>query len=110
MGGIYCLPISAEEPDPASQPDPANDAWSPLVLTQDNLEVDELADHPNEVLQTLEMVALFQQDLEAQRTVLGHGNTTGHNANDGALTGNNVGADLGTQATGAPSTAMPPPI
>jgi hypothetical protein len=26
---------------------------------------------------------------------------TGHNANNGALPGNNVGADLGTQATGA---------
>ena len=109
MGGIYCLPISAEEPDPASQPDPANDAWSLLVLSQDNLEVDKLADHPNEVLTTLEMVALFQQDLEAQETVLGHGNTTGHNANDGALTGNNVGADLGTQATGAPEHGNAPP-
>ncbi len=34
---------------------------------------------------------------------MGHGNTAGHNANDGALTGDNVGADLGTQATGGAS-------
>ena len=54
MGGIYCLPISVEQPTLVLQPDPANDAWSPLVLTQDNLEVDELADLPNEVLTTLE--------------------------------------------------------
>jgi len=90
MGGIYCLPISVEQPALASQPDPANDAWSPLVLTQDNLEEDELAAPPNEKLTTLELVALFQQDLEAQGTELGHGNMTGHNANDDALTGDNV--------------------
>jgi hypothetical protein len=110
MGGIYCLPISGGQPALASQPDPANDAWSPLVLTQDNLdEVDELADLPNEVLTTLEIVALFQQDLEAQGIELGHGIATGHNANDGALTGNNVGADLGTQATGASEYGNAPP-
>ncbi len=109
MGGIYCLPISGGQPALASQPDPANDAWSPLVLTQDNFEVDELADLPNEVLTTLEIVALFQQDLEAQGTKLGHGNTTGHNANDSALTGDNVGTDLGTQATGASEYGNTPP-
>ena len=111
MGGIYCLPISAEQPALASQPDLANDAWSPLVLTQENnSEVDDLADLPNEVLTTLEMVALFQPDHhEAQGTELGHGNTTGHNANDGALTGDNVSADLGTQATGASEYGDAPP-
>ena len=110
MGGIYCLPISAEQPVLASHPNPANDTWSPLVLTQENnLEVDELADLPNEVLTTLEIVALFQPDLEAPGTELGHGNTTGHNANDGALTSNNVGADLGTQATGASEYGNAPP-
>jgi hypothetical protein len=72
-------------------------------------EVDELADLPNEVLTTLEIVALFQQDLEAQGIELGHGIATGHNANDGALTGNNVGADLGTQATGASEYGNAPP-
>jgi hypothetical protein len=109
MGGIYCLPISVEQPALPLQPDPANDAWSPLVLTQDHLEEDELAAPPNKVLTTLELVALFQQDLEAQGTELGHGNTTGHNANDGALTGDNVGADLGTQATGASEYGNAPP-
>jgi hypothetical protein len=34
---------------------------------------------------------------------------TGHNANDGALTGYNVGANLGTQATGAPKYGNAPP-
>jgi hypothetical protein len=109
MGGIYCLSISAEQPTLASQPDPANNAWSPLVLTQDNLRKDELADHPNKVLTTLELVALFQQDLKAQRTVLGHGNTTSHNANDGALMGDNVGTNLGTQVIGASEYGNAPP-
>jgi hypothetical protein len=58
-GGIYCLPISTEHPALVSQPDPANNVWSPLVLTQDNLEEDELADLPNEVLTTLELVDLY---------------------------------------------------
>jgi hypothetical protein len=84
--------------------------WSPLVLTQDNLEGDDLANCPNKVLTTLELVALFQQDLEAQGTELGLGITTGHNANDGAHTGNNGGTDLGTQATGASKNGNAPPI
>ncbi len=110
MGGICCLPVFAEQPALASQPDPANDVWSPLVLTQDNLEGDDLANCPNKVLTTLELVALFQQDLEAQGTELGLGITTGHNANDGAHTGNNGGTDLGTQATGASKNSNAPPI
>ncbi len=110
MGGMYCLPISAEQTALTLQPDPANDAWSPLVLTQDNLEEDELAARPNEVLTTLELVALLQQDLEAQGTELGHGNTTGHNGNDGALMGDKVGADLGTQATGTSEYGNAPSI
>jgi hypothetical protein len=101
MGGIYCLHISAEHPALASQPDPANNAWSQLVLTQDNLEEDVLADLPNEVLTMLELVALYQQDLEAQGTKLGHGMMTGHNANDGTLPGDKVGTDLRTQVPGA---------
>jgi hypothetical protein len=109
MGGIYCLPVSAEQPALALQPDPANDVWSPLVLTQDNLEGGDLADHPNKVLTTLELVALFQQDLKAQGTELGLGNTTGHNANDGTHTGDNGGADLGPQATGASENGNAPP-
>jgi hypothetical protein len=83
--GWHLLPayLPAEQTALASQPDPANNAWSPLVLTHDNLEEDELAARPNELLTMLELVALFQQDLKAQGTELGHGNTTGHNANNG---------------------------
>ena len=109
MGGICCLPISTEHPALASQPDLANDAWSPLVLTQDNLEEDEIANIPNKVLSTLELVALYQQDLEALGTKLGHGITTGHIANNGALTGDNVGTNLGIQATGASENGNAPP-
>ena len=109
MGGIYCLPISTEHPALASQPDLVNDAWSPLVLIQDNLEEDELANIPNKVLSTLELVALYQQDLEALGTELGHGITTGHNANNGALTGDNVGTNLRIQVTGASESGNAPP-
>ena len=64
--------------------------------------MDELADLPNEVLTPWDVVTHFQLDSKEQGTKFGHGIMTGHNANDGALTGNNVGANLGTQATGAP--------
>ena len=102
-------PISAEQPALGSQPNPANDVWSPLVLTQDNLGVDELADLPNEVLTPWDVGAHFQLDSKAQGTELGHSIMTGHNANNGALTGDNVGADLGTQATVASKYGNPPP-
>ena len=54
-------------------------------------------------------MAHFQLDSEAQGTELGHGIRTSHNANDGTLTGNNVGANLGTQATGASEYGNAPP-
>jgi len=73
------------------------------------LEEDELANIPNKVLSTLELVALYQQDLEALGTELGHSITTGHNANNGALTGDNVGTNLGTQVTGASENGNAPP-
>jgi hypothetical protein len=110
MGGIYCLPVSAEQPALASQPDLANDMWSPLVLTQDNLEGDDLADRPNKVLTTLEAVAFFQQDLEAQGTELGLGIMTGQNANDGAHKATTGAPTSELRRLAPPRTAMPPPI
>ena len=65
------------------------------------MEEDVLADLPNEELTMLVLVALYQQDLEAQGTKSGHGMMTGHNANNGALPGDKVGTDLRTQAPGA---------
>jgi hypothetical protein len=85
MGGLFCLPISAELPALGTGLDPLALPWSPLILTQD-LEEDRLADEPND---TLEALALFQPSPVAQGDERRSGNTTDHTTT------------LGTQATGA---------
>ena len=96
MGGLFCLPISAEIPALGTGLDPSALPWSPLILTQD-LEGDRLADESDE---TLDALALFQSPPAAQEDERRSGTMTDHTI------------IIGTQATGASdddSNASPTP-
>ena len=103
MGGLYCLPTSAELPDLETAPEGI--AWSPFVLTQANLGEDRLADTPNDDPDALEALALFHLSPAAQGDERRSGNMIDHATTDATLTGDVDDAVIGTQAT-----MMSPPV
>ncbi len=96
MGGLYCLPMSADTPANAAAHDPQGAAGAPLLLTQDGVGGDCHANAAND--NALKATALFRWPPAAQGTKRRFGNATNHTAINDALTGN-VG-DVNNALTG----------
>jgi hypothetical protein len=86
MGGLYCLPTSADTPANAAAHDPQGAAGAPLLLTQDGLGGDRHVDAAND--DALMATAPFRSPPAAQGTKQRFGNATDHTAVNDALTGN----------------------
>jgi hypothetical protein len=86
MGGLYCLPMSADTPANAAAHYPQGAAGAPLLLTQDGLGGNRDADAAND--NALTAMAPFCSPPAAQGTKRRFGNATDHTAVDNALTGN----------------------
>jgi hypothetical protein len=86
MGGLYCLPTSADTPANAATHDPQGAAGAPLLLTQDGLGGDchnDAADN-----NALTATAPFRLPPAAQGTKRRFSNATDHTVVDDALMGN----------------------
>jgi hypothetical protein len=85
MGGIYCLPTSANTTVNAEAHNPQGTAGTPLLLTQDGLGEERHADAANDKLTA---TALFRSPPPAQGSERRSGNVTGHTTANDASTGN----------------------
>jgi hypothetical protein len=86
MGGLYCLPTSADTPANAAAHDTQGATGAPLLLTQDGLGGDHHADAAED--NALTAMAPFRLPSMAQGTKRRFGNATDHTTIDDALTGN----------------------
>jgi hypothetical protein len=100
MGGIFCLPISMENPAIATAPDVPDLALTPRALSQDNFATGaRRTTSPEGDIGTLGVVVLFQPDPVAQGTEGRSGIALGHATLGEVQTDSSGGIRLGTQVT-----------